>query len=368
MALAMKKLLIILSGIVVMFCLIEVPVSEARRGCCSHHGGVCGCACCDGSGLSDICAPYYPWCNGGSGSSPNYTPVPKSKPKTKASKINHSNKTAKEIEQLRGSMSQTNKKSSGVLNNDKLNVLYTCKELVLLNYPYYQGGAGIPDIEIRPGEIVHYYKFDQNQYTKESGLLVMKGKLLTDYPIPLSDFRCATKKELGTFNKKKAVVKNIIPSPKISFLPEIPRPNLTTIITTPSPAVNEAITKDDITYSLKSFQAFPGDLNIIFKVQLEITNDTDDEAFLDPISFYIMDEKDRKFFFVGYAQERDTITTFNELKRRFPRRNNSSPIFENLIYPPHQPKTKTLMFKISQDKGVYRFFIGDNLLIKKEVL
>ncbi|MBT9548596.1 MAG: tetratricopeptide repeat protein [Candidatus Sericytochromatia bacterium] len=35
---------------------------EARRGCCSHHNGVCGCKCCDGSSLSDKCAPYYPNC------------------------------------------------------------------------------------------------------------------------------------------------------------------------------------------------------------------------------------------------------------------------------------------------------------------
>ena len=37
---------------------------EARSGCCSHHGGVCGCGCCDGTGLSSTCAPYYPECGG----------------------------------------------------------------------------------------------------------------------------------------------------------------------------------------------------------------------------------------------------------------------------------------------------------------
>lgn len=36
--------------------------TEARSGCCSHHGGVCGCRCCDGSSLSATCAPYYPSC------------------------------------------------------------------------------------------------------------------------------------------------------------------------------------------------------------------------------------------------------------------------------------------------------------------
>lgn len=37
---------------------------EARSGCCSHHKGVCGCGCCDGTPLSAKCAPYYPECNG----------------------------------------------------------------------------------------------------------------------------------------------------------------------------------------------------------------------------------------------------------------------------------------------------------------
>jgi len=35
---------------------------EARSGCCSWHGGVCGCGCCDGTSLSATCAPYYSWC------------------------------------------------------------------------------------------------------------------------------------------------------------------------------------------------------------------------------------------------------------------------------------------------------------------
>jgi hypothetical protein len=46
------------------FFLIFLPKNiEARSGCCSHHGGVCGCRCCDGSSLSSTCAPYYPSCN-----------------------------------------------------------------------------------------------------------------------------------------------------------------------------------------------------------------------------------------------------------------------------------------------------------------
>jgi hypothetical protein len=34
-----------------------------RSGCCSHHSGVCGCSCCDGSPLSAVC--YDPNCGGG---------------------------------------------------------------------------------------------------------------------------------------------------------------------------------------------------------------------------------------------------------------------------------------------------------------
>lgn len=46
------------------FSLIFLPKNiEARSGCCSHHGGVCGCGCCDGTDLSATCAPYYPECN-----------------------------------------------------------------------------------------------------------------------------------------------------------------------------------------------------------------------------------------------------------------------------------------------------------------
>ncbi len=51
--------------------LVFVAAAEARSGCCSHHGGVCGCACCDGSPLSDICAPYYPNCGDGGGTAPS---------------------------------------------------------------------------------------------------------------------------------------------------------------------------------------------------------------------------------------------------------------------------------------------------------
>lgn len=51
---------IIVGALIILF----MPVCvEARRGCCSHHGGVCGCTCCDGTSLSAKCSPYYPACS-----------------------------------------------------------------------------------------------------------------------------------------------------------------------------------------------------------------------------------------------------------------------------------------------------------------
>jgi len=50
--------------ILFIFSLFLQPLKvEARSGCCSHHDGVCGCECCDGTALSSTCAPYYPECN-----------------------------------------------------------------------------------------------------------------------------------------------------------------------------------------------------------------------------------------------------------------------------------------------------------------
>jgi len=53
--------------LLVVFSLVSsfsIPLkAKARSGCCSWHGGVCGCSCCDGSPLSATCAPYYPSCN-----------------------------------------------------------------------------------------------------------------------------------------------------------------------------------------------------------------------------------------------------------------------------------------------------------------
>lgn len=53
----------ILSAFLFAFVIFVAPiVADARSGCCSHHGGVCGCECCDGTALSATCAPYYPAC------------------------------------------------------------------------------------------------------------------------------------------------------------------------------------------------------------------------------------------------------------------------------------------------------------------
>lgn len=72
----MKKILLGLS-IAVFFVFLSTSAVDARSGCCSHHGGVCGCRCCDGSSLSATCSPYYPSC------SKSVTPAPvKTTPKT----------------------------------------------------------------------------------------------------------------------------------------------------------------------------------------------------------------------------------------------------------------------------------------------
>ncbi len=59
----MKKILLSF-----VFFLLSVSPILARSGCCSSHGGVCGCGCCDGTDLSAKCAPYYPSCGQASGS------------------------------------------------------------------------------------------------------------------------------------------------------------------------------------------------------------------------------------------------------------------------------------------------------------
>ncbi|MCZ7384811.1 MAG: hypothetical protein O8C63_08710 [Candidatus Methanoperedens sp.] len=68
-----KKILVCLMFFA-LFVLLPIDGIEARSGCCSHHGGVCGCKCCDGTSLSAKCAPYYPSCN-------NKPTIPVSTPK-----------------------------------------------------------------------------------------------------------------------------------------------------------------------------------------------------------------------------------------------------------------------------------------------
>ncbi len=74
------------------FSLISCGEIEARSGCCSHHDGVCGCRCCDGSPLSAKCAPYYPSCNSRVVTQPTSTPrpitIPTKKPTITPTKIN----------------------------------------------------------------------------------------------------------------------------------------------------------------------------------------------------------------------------------------------------------------------------------------
>ena len=50
--------------ILILFLIVLVSplLVDARSGCCSHHKGVCGCKCCDGTALSQQCLPYYSAC------------------------------------------------------------------------------------------------------------------------------------------------------------------------------------------------------------------------------------------------------------------------------------------------------------------
>ncbi len=68
----MKHVLLIASFLVLLFS-FAIHTADARSGCCSHHGGVCGCGCCDGSPLSAICAPYYPECTSTTGTTTSNT-------------------------------------------------------------------------------------------------------------------------------------------------------------------------------------------------------------------------------------------------------------------------------------------------------
>src|SRR5947209_6338934 len=61
----MKKTLFF-STLLVLFLSLAILTATSRIDCCSHHCGVCGCGCCDGSSLSAVCAPYYPECSSNS--------------------------------------------------------------------------------------------------------------------------------------------------------------------------------------------------------------------------------------------------------------------------------------------------------------
>lgn len=68
--------------VVLTFLFLSIATSAfARSGCCSHHGGVCGCGCCDGTGLSSTCLPYYPQCSGGQNQTQEVYTAPTNTPK-----------------------------------------------------------------------------------------------------------------------------------------------------------------------------------------------------------------------------------------------------------------------------------------------
>lgn len=56
------RLTLLGAGIAAVLALVE-PAS-AVPGCCSRHEGVCGCACCDGTPLSETCRGRMPACGG----------------------------------------------------------------------------------------------------------------------------------------------------------------------------------------------------------------------------------------------------------------------------------------------------------------
>lgn len=51
----MKKNWITIAIFLLIIILVNLDLAYARRGCCSHHGGVCGNKCCDGTPLSAKC-------------------------------------------------------------------------------------------------------------------------------------------------------------------------------------------------------------------------------------------------------------------------------------------------------------------------
>lgn len=90
---------------VVLLAFLFVSSVEARSGCCSHHGGVCGCGCCDGTSLSATCAPYYPSC-GSTPSRVTSTPTPQVDPLN--SYLSPKSKTESSADLTKNSQSQSN--------------------------------------------------------------------------------------------------------------------------------------------------------------------------------------------------------------------------------------------------------------------
>lgn len=70
------KRVFILTALIIYFFFLLPKIVFARSGCCSHHGGVCGCGCCDGTSLSSTCAPYYPECSQPKYVAPTITKAP----------------------------------------------------------------------------------------------------------------------------------------------------------------------------------------------------------------------------------------------------------------------------------------------------
>src|SRR5579871_6019736 len=72
----MRMTKISILALTIVFFFISVTPSFARSGCCSHHGGVSGCGCADGTPLSTTCLPYYPECSNSGGTQQDSTQVP----------------------------------------------------------------------------------------------------------------------------------------------------------------------------------------------------------------------------------------------------------------------------------------------------
>jgi len=107
----MKKVLLFF----VLFLLVIFLANNvlARSGCCSHHGGVCGCRCCDGTSLSATCAPYYPSCRNTTSVQKSILPEPKVETEVK-SVPEYNPPEVKKIEStvIQGSLSDISKEDS----------------------------------------------------------------------------------------------------------------------------------------------------------------------------------------------------------------------------------------------------------------